>query len=231
MFAELARVMNYATASGNFHDSLGENVVGKRTKSNLDKTNILLQKLYTFNPQYAPFRAFAYFWPMAGETDQRIMAMLLALGREPLLAESVELVLQTRLGDPVTVEQLLAGLEHRHPGRYSTSSAHAIAQRLASSWKQAGYLEGKVKTRRVQPQPQRYAVTFALLLAFLHGERGEFILRSKWVQALGLPEAEVRKLAADAALHNLLQYQAAAAVTVFAFPQLFNTLGLHGLQS
>ena len=230
MFAELARVMNYAADSGNFYDSLSENVVGKRTKSNLDKTNTLLQKLYTFDLQYAPFRAFAYFWPLASENDQRVMALLLALSREPLLAESAELVLQTRLGNAATVEQFLEGLVHRHPGHYSTSSAHAIAQRLASSWKQAGYLEGKVKTRRVQPQPQRYAVTFALLLAYLNGERGEFILRSKLVQALGLPEAEVRKLAADAALHNLLQYQSAAAVTVFAFPQLFNTLGLHGIQ-
>ncbi len=231
MFAELARVMNYAAGSGTFHDSLSENVVGKRTKSNLDKTNILLQKLYTFNPQYAPFRAFAYFWPLASETDQRIMALLLALTREPLLAESADLVLNTRLGESATVEQFLEGLEHRHPDRYSKGSAHAIAQRLASSWKQAGYLEGKVKTRRVQPQPQLYAVTYALLLAYLHGERGEFILRSKWVQALGLPEAEVRKLAAEAALHNLLQYQAAAAVTVFAFPQLYKLLDLHGLES
>ena len=79
MFAELARVMNYATGNGTFHDSLSENVVGKRTKSNLNKTNVLLQKLYTFDPQYAPFRAFAYFWPLASETDRKVMTLLLAL--------------------------------------------------------------------------------------------------------------------------------------------------------
>ena len=229
MFAELARVMNHAAVSGHFHESLGENVVGKRTKVNLDKTNQLLRQLYTFDKEYLPFRVFAEFWPLASESDQRIMTMLLALGREPLLAESVELVLQTRLGASVTVNQFQEDLAHRHPGRYNDNTARMVASRLASSWKQVGYLEGKTQNVRVQPKPQRYAVTFALLLAYLNGDRGEFILRSSSATALGLTEMELREAAADAARHDLLQYRAAGAVTAVAFPQLVTALNLHGI--
>ena len=229
MFMELARIMNHAAVAGNFGISLQENVVGKRTKVNLDKTNQLLRQLYTFDMVYEPFRVFAYFWPLASETDQRIMAMLLALGREMLLAESIELVIQTRLGDTVSVARFQEDLAHRHPGRYNENTAKTVASRLASSWKQVGYLEGKTQNVRVQPKPQRYAVTFALLLAYLNGDRGEFILRSPTATALGLSEMELREAAADAARHDLLQYQAAGAVTAFAFPQLVTALNLHGI--
>lgn len=229
MFSELARVMNHAGPTGDFGTSLGENVVAKQTKVNIDKTNQLLRQLYTFDYQHAPFRAFAYFWSLASETDQRIMALLFALEREPLLAESADLVLHTRPGDSVTVEQLRADLDHRHPGRYNPGTARSVAQRLASSWKQAGYLAVKTLNQRLQPQPQRYAVTFALLLAYLNGDRGEFILRSPTAQALGLSEMALREAAADAARHDLLQYQASGVVTAFAFPQLITVLHLHGL--
>lgn len=229
MFDELARVMNYATVGGNFHDSLSENVVGKRTKVNLDKTNQLLRQLYTFDTSYEPFRAFAYLWPLASESDRRVMALLLVMSRESLLAESLDLVLQTRLGETLTTEQFLKDLTHRHPGRYSENTARTVAQRLASSWKQIGYLDGKTQNRRVELQPHRHAVAFALLLAYLRGDRGEFILRSPFAAALGLSEAGLREAAADAARHDLLQYQASGAVTAFAFPQLTTALNLHGL--
>jgi hypothetical protein len=229
MFMELARVMSHSAVTGNFGDSLQENVVGKRTKVNLDKTNQLLRQLYTFDVAYEPFRVFAYFWTLASESDQRIMAMLLILGREKLLAESVELVIRTRLGDTVTVTRFQEDLAHRHPGRYNDNTAYTIASRLASTWKQIGYLEGKTQNVRVRPQPQRYAVTFALLLAYLNGDRGELILRSPMVTALGLSEMELREAAADAARYDLLQYQSAGAVTAFAFPQLITALNLHGI--
>jgi hypothetical protein len=99
---------------------------------------------------------------------------------------------------------------------------------MASSWKQAGFIKGKVKNVRVQPQISYQVAAFAFLLAYLSGLRGDFIWSSIGIKALCLPESKLRELATECAMHDLMQYQYAGSVTAISFTNLLNKIGING---
>lgn len=229
MFAELSKVMDHAMQDDRYLDSLSDNITNKRTKTNQYLTNLRLTKLYSFDLSNPTFKCFSYFWKISEQQDKPILALLYALSNDYLLSESLPVVLSTPTGEKVTTGKLEANIEALHPGRFSDNTRRSIAQNIASSWKQAGYITGKVKNIRTQTHPGYLAVTLALLLSYLNGDRGDFILKSKWVKALGIREEQVRELAFEAAKRDLLQYQFAGAVTTITFTNLLNKLDIHGI--
>lgn len=229
MFAELARVMDHAAQDDSYLESLKENVTNKRTKTNQEKTLRYLTQLYGFDKMDPVFQCFKYFWQQSAVTDKPILALLYALRNDYLLSESIPVVLSTPTGEKVSTGKLETSIEALHPGRFSDNTRRSIAQNIASSWKQAGYITGKVKNIRTQTHPGYFVVTLALLLSYLNGDRGDFILKSKWVKALGIGEEQVRELAFEAAKRDLLQYQFAGAVTTISFTNLFHKLGIYGI--
>lgn len=229
MFAELLKVMDHAMQDGRYLESLSENITNKRTKSNQEKTLRYLTQLYGFNTQDPAFQCFNHFWQQAEQQDKPVLALLYALERDYLLAESISVVVSTPVGEKVSIEKLMDNLEAHHPDKFSPKTRRSVAQNIASSWKQAGYITGKIKNIRTQTQPGYLVVTLALLLSYLNGDRGDFILSSKWVKALGVEEGRVRDLAFEAAKRDLLQYQSSGSVTTITFHNLFQKLGIHGI--
>jgi len=229
MFAELSRVMDHGIQKDSFLDALSDNVINKRTKSNLSKTSHLLTKLYGFNNQDPAFRCFKYLWGLAEANDKPILALLYSIGNDYLLSESIPTVIETHIGDKVAIHKIEENIEALHPKLFTENTRRSAAQNIASSWKQAGYITGKVKNIRTQANPSYLVVTLALLLPYLNGDKGDFILSSKWVKALGISEAEIRDRAFEAAKRDLLQYQYAGSVTTIYFQNLFNKLDIHGL--
>jgi hypothetical protein len=69
---------------------------------------------------------------------------------------------------------------------------------------------------------------FAFLLAYLSGNRGEFIWNSIGVKALFLPESKLRDLALECARKDFMQYQYAGSVTAISFTNLLNKIGING---
>ena len=63
-------------------------------------------------------------------------------------------------------------------------------------------------------------------MAYFNGDKGDFILSSRWVQALAISESKVRELASEAAKRDLLQYQYAGSVTTVSFNNLFKILNI-----
>ena len=104
-----------------------------------------------------------------------------------------------------------------------------MAQNIASSWKQAGFIEGKVKNIRTQPEISFTVAGFALVLAYLKGERGDFIWNSIGVKALLLNESKLRELAIECAKRDLMQYQYAGNVTAISFNNLLNKIGIDAI--
>jgi hypothetical protein len=229
MFAELAKVMDYAIQDDNYFDSLKENVFKKKTQSGIEKTTGYLKSLYRFDMNYPPFQALKYFWQISEEKDKPILALLFAIGNDYLLAESIPVVSETKLGDKVSVEKLEENIETLHPNHYSDNTRKSIAQNIASSWKQAGFITGKIKSIRTQPGISYHVVAFAFFLAYLNGFRGDFILTSKWVKALSLNDNNVRDLAIEAAKRDFMQYQFAGSVTAVSFNNLINKLEINGI--
>jgi len=227
----MAKVMNTNLLTESFHQVMEENITNKRTKSNILQTNNALTSLYSFNIEYPPFRVLQYFWNIVDERQKPLLAFLFAYGRDYLLFESTDVVLTTTIGEKVLTSKLEENLEKYHPNHYSENTRRSIAQNIASSWKQSGYIIGKVKNIRTKTSPDYYIVTFALILAYLDGIRGDFLLASKWIKVLDITESEVRELAIEAARRDLLQYNFAGGVTTFSFINLFNKLYINGLNS
>ena len=224
MFAELAKVMDYASSDNNFSNSLNQNVFHKKTKSGAEKTSRFLKKLYGFEIDNSSFKALKYFWATTEDNEKPLLAIIYAINNDYLLAESIDVICNSKIGARVTIESLEQNIEERYPNKYSAVTRRSIGKNIASSWKQAGFIVGKVKNIRVQPAISARIVGFAMLLAYLNGERGDFIFNNTGVKALCLNEAKLRELAIEAAKRDLMQYQYGGNVTAISFNNIIKIL-------
>jgi hypothetical protein len=211
-----------------FEESFADNVAGKLSKSNQIKTNRYLKQLYNFDFTDDSFSAFYWFWKNAPESELPTITLLYAIKNDYLLAESVEIINSTPLDIKVPIETLEKNILSSYPERYSKSTLRSLAQNIASSWKQSGFILGRTKNIRVQPKVNYWTVTFALLLSYLEDRRGEFLLKSIYIKALGLPESNLRDLMVRASQAGLMQYQHSGHVTTIMFPQLLKKIGIYG---
>jgi hypothetical protein len=154
---------------------------------------------------------------------------LYALAQDYLLRESIQIVVNAKNSDKVSIDKFEDSIEKSHPGRFSKNTRRSLAQNLASSWKQAGFISGRIKNIRVQPKISYYSVSFAFLMANCFGESGDFIFSSFFVKSLSMNESQLRSLAIEASKRDLLQYQFAGNVTAISFTNLFNKLSIDGI--
>ena len=218
--------MDYSIEGNSFLESLDHNITGKKSSSGAEKSAKYLKTLYRFDIAYPPFLALKYFWQNIDTSDTQLLAFIYAIHHDYLLAESVDVLLTTKPEEKVSIESLEENIETYHPKHYSPNTRRSIAQNIASSWKQAGFIEGKVKNIRVQPEISFKIACFAFLLAYLKGERGDFIWNSIGVKALGLNESKLRELAIECAKRDLMQYLYAGNVTSISFSELLKKIGI-----
>ncbi len=228
MFAELSRVMDHGFETNSFVESMGENVTGKLTKSNIEKTNRYLKQLYSFNKSDNYFTGLKHFWQIIPNESKPILALLFSIHTDNLLSESIDVVNKNSIGIKVSVDSFVENLDLFHPKRFSEITSRSVAKNIASSWKQAGFILGKVKNIRVQPEIDYSVVAFALFLGYLDNLRGEFLFNSKYTRALSIPESKLRDLAFEASKRDLLSYQYSGSVTTITFNQLFKNLNING---
>ena len=229
MFAELSKIMDYSIEHGHYIDSLAQNVFSKKSADGIRQTGTFLKKLYSFDNQYNSFIAFKYFWSISEIKERPLIAFLYAINHDDLLAESLQVVNKVNLGEKAAIEYFEENIEKYHPSKYTEKTRKSLAQNIASSWKQASFIEGKVKNIRVSREVTYRVACFAFLLAYLKGDRGEFIWNSIGVKSLLLSEHMLRELAVEAAKRDLMQYQFAGSVTSILFNNLLNKLGIDGI--
>lgn len=231
MFKELQKVMDHGLDNDNYVDAIKQNVFNKATKSGVSFTSQFLKRLYDFDVSLPAFKAFKHFWSIANEKDKPLLAIIYAISNDYQLKNSIPVINNVEIGKKVAVESIESSIENLYPQKYTTNTLRSMAQNIASSWKQAGFITGKVKNIRTQPEINYLVVTFALLLAYISGLRGDFILKSDWVKALSLDEKTIRSLAIEAGKRDLLQYQYAGNVTSITFKNLLNILDINGLEN
>jgi hypothetical protein len=229
MFAELEKVMDYSIDSNNYFESLGHNITGKKSSSGVEKTATYLKLLYGFDMNNWLFVAFKYFWKNAESSDKPLLAFVYAVNHDDLLAESIQVLLDIKPGEKASIELFDDYIEKCHPNQYSPNTRRSMAQNIASSWKQTGFIEGKVKNIRRQPEISFNVAGFSFLIAYLNGDRGDFIWNSTGVKALLLNESKLRDLAIECARRDLMQYQYAGNVTVISFNTLLNKIGINAI--
>lgn len=230
MFAELSKLMDFSAGTNtDFENLLNENVIAKQTQTNKSATKKYLKQLYLLDDSETVFKVFHYFWSLAPVKEKPLLALLLAITRDFLLAESIDTIINISPGNRADVSVIEQCIELNHPKRYTEKTRLSLAQNIASSWKQTGHIVGKMKNIRTQVSPGYYVVAFALFLGYLNGLRGDFLFQTKWTKVLDCSENELRSLAQEAAKRELLSFQFAGNVTVVSFKNLIQKLNLHGI--
>lgn len=196
-----------------------ENVLGKPTQTTRQVTAKRLSELYAIDPGCTLFRLLRHFWT-ADRAARPMLAFLAAAARDSLVRETTPYVQGIATGEPITSEQVARHLNEKYPARFKASTALATAQRLASSWAQAGFLEGRAKKKRSRPAVPPVGAVFAVLLGYLCGLRGRRLLESAWTALLDRSRVEVTDLVGEASRQGWLNYKAAGMVVEITFPGL-----------
>jgi len=193
------------------------NCLGKPSKSARSIAFRHLAQLYGLDPSLAVYRAFRKLWSF-DRVGRPMLALLVALARDPLLRANQDEVLSLRVGEMTNRERLERHLLAIEPNRFSLSSLRSMAQNINGTWTEAGVLEGRVAKQRATPRVSPEAATFALFLAHLEGRSGQRLFSSAWVAALAIPQVDVASLATAAHQRGLLDYLSGGGVQEVRFP-------------
>lgn len=196
-----------------------QNVLGKPTKKARELALRHLTSLYALDPVVPLFRVFRRLWDHEPSV-RPVLALQLAIARDPLLRGTQAFVLGKKLGEVVTRQELEQLLEANNPDRFSPASLKSFAQNVNGTWTSAGYLQGRSKKVRVLPRIGPANIAYALYLAHLHGVTGQQLFLSNWVLLLGLPESELEALAAAASQRGMLVFLNSGGVKEVRFPEL-----------
>jgi hypothetical protein len=195
-----------------------DNALGKATANTRKLTYRHLASLYALHEKTPIFLVLSGLWKI-DVAGRRLLALLVALGRDPLLRDTAATVLAASIGEQFPRNLLETALMEAHPERFSEKMLRSLAQNCASTWTQAGLLEGKVHKirRRISATPQ--AVALAALLATVSGFGGPAILNSMWMKVLDLSPDRALDLLRQAESLGLARVRSAGDVTEIAVRQ------------
>ena len=220
MFKELSALIDHQVFD---EKSIVEmNILGKLSTAGIHNTLNYLSRLYDFKEKNRLWKVFLYLWDMAEESDKRIMTLLYALYKDELLRVSIPIVLNAKPGKRVETGAVQDAISKAYPGRYAATTSISAAQNTLSSWKQAGYIEGKVRNIRVAVKPEKLSVLFALFLGYEDGKVGEDLLQTTWINTLELSQEQLHEMLAQASLGDLIGYRRAGGITIIQFEPLLN---------
>ena len=196
---------------------VNDNVLGKPTKKARELALRHLTTLYALDPANPIFRALRRLW-LLDEVAQPMLALTVALARDPLLRATQSFFLSQVPGAIVprdTVEQFLS---FNFPGRFSPASLKSFAQNVAGSWTGAGVLNGRLRKVRSMPQTRPESAALLLFMAYLEGRTGQRLFSSDWMSLLGGSLDELEALANSASHRGLLVFMNAGGVKEVRFP-------------
>jgi alkylated DNA nucleotide flippase Atl1 len=223
MFAELSLAFGYVSASAGadeyFSAIIEQNILGKPTQTTRKRTARLLAKLYAFDQARPVFRLLRHFWAVDAAA-RPMLACLAAAARDPLFRDTASFVVAIPVGATLDSKQVAKYLGEKYSGRFSSATLTSTSQNLASSWTQAGYVQGKINKKRTRPVANPVLVTYALLLGYLCGVRGKMLLDTIWTRMLDRTSAEIADFAVDASKQGWMNYKAVGPVVEITFPGL-----------
>jgi hypothetical protein len=196
---------------------VGANCLAKPSKSARAFAFRHLAQLYGLDSSLAVYRAFRTLWN-SDCVGRPMLALLVALARDPLFRSTRGTVLSMRIGETTNRERLEHHLGGIEPERFSPASLRSLAQNINGTWTEAGLLEGRKEKRRVRPKISPEAATLALFLGHLEGRSGQRLFSSAWAEALTLPLDELATLTATAHQRGLLVYLSGGGVQEVRFP-------------
>lgn len=198
---------------------IDHNCLGKATLSSRHLSAQRLRELYALDPGVTLFRLFRQFWHM-DERSRPLLALLTALARDPILRLTAAAILELQPGEELSRQKLFKSLAETLQSRLNEATIDKVLRNAASSWTQSGHLTGRMRKIRANVQPDPIALTYALLLGWLCGVRGEALLTTFWTDVLDLNVTRLRELAIDAKRMGLLDMNQAGGVMIISFNTL-----------
>lgn len=221
MLEDLCKLFNLVGAKeppASYTDAiLAGNVLAKPTQKARELALRYLKALYVLDEASPLFRALRRLWDGSPQA-QPLLALAVALARDPLLRSSMSFVLKQRVGATVTREQFMSEIQRLYPDRFSAASLKSFAQNLAGTWTAAGLLRGHRHKIRAQPVATPEAVALLLFLGYLEGRSGTRLFQTDWLKLLGLPVEEIESLANSASHRGLLVFMNAGGIKEIRFP-------------
>lgn len=196
-----------------------DNCLGKPTAATRVLSVQRLSELYALDPDVPLFRIMRALWSL-DERGQPLLALLVALARDPLLAATAPSVVSLRVGEEFARAPMRQALREAVGDRLSEETLDKVARNAASSWSQAGLLAGRTFKFRQQVQPTFTAVALALLLAYTGGSRSEALLDSDWLKVIDCQPSQARTLAIEARRHGLIDFRVVGEAIDIEFDRL-----------
>jgi len=223
MLDELRSVLTHSPANATRSDYLSaihyDNCLGKRTAATRKLSSQRLSELYALDPDVLLFNVMRRCW-YADRDGQALLALLLALARDPLLRITAPPILRMRPGEELARQQLTDALSRAVGGRLSESTLDKVVRNTASSWTQSGHLKGRGRKVRQSVSPTAVTTAFALLLGHLTGTRGAALFETLWAQVLDAQASELMHLAMDARRFGLLDMRHSGGVVDVSFGRI-----------
>lgn len=193
------------------------NILGKGTSKARQLTAKHLVELYGLDDKLCLFRVFRHLWQQDAQA-RPVLALTLALARDPLLRLSRPLMLAKQPGEAVDRREVEEMLDQSDPGRFSAASLKSFAQNINGSWTQAGFLQGRVRKVRILPRVTPTNLAYALFVGHLEGLRAQRLFASEWANLISGSRDELVALAQSASRRGLLVFMNAGGVMEVRFP-------------
>lgn len=194
-----------------------DNVLGKKTASTRHWAYKKLRELYALDPSMPVFRELRARWEAGGD-GRPLLALLAALARDSLLRASVPVLTAAKPGALVLREAFRASMVQARGDRFSDETIKAIVSHLYTSWTESGHLTGKRERARAQVSPTTAATTYALVLGYMTGSRGELLFSTLWTSVLDAPAAVLHDQAKEASRLGWLTYRGIGNIVDVSFP-------------
>jgi hypothetical protein len=205
------------------------NCLGKRSGKTRTLTYRHLVDLYALDPSLMLFRSLRFFWQRDVD-GQPLLAALCAYSRDPILRATASYILDFQEGATVVREALEEFIDNQEPGRFSKATLKSTAQNINSSWTQAGHLTGRVRKIRSRAVATPGTVSFALLLGYVTGLRGESLLKSDYTRMLDCSADRTIELAEDASRRGWISLKRVGQVVEVLFPNLISAQEMEWLR-
>lgn len=196
-----------------------DNCLGKRTVATRKLSDQRLSELYALDGGVLLFRILRQLW-QTDEKGRPLLALLLAMARDPLLRLTAPPVLRLRPGEEIWRQALTDALNRGTGARFNEEVLDKIVRNASASWTQSGHLEGRSRKIRKAVGPTPGAVTFALLLGYVLGARGAVLFETLWAKSLDASTDELIFLAMDAKRIGLLDLKAAGGIVEVSLSRL-----------
>lgn len=186
MLADLSALLASGMVDNPTAAIVRDNLLGKPSIRAREAALYRLHQLYGVCGDDPVWRVLRGLWNR--DTGGRpLLALLTALARDPMLRDGARAVLDAAPGERVRWPAIAATFEAANPGRLGEKMAKSLAQNAASSWTQAGFLNGPVRKQRVRAILTPSVAALAALLASLCGFGGQRLLECRWLTVLDRP--------------------------------------------